>query len=243
MYYNVFGEKVSRARWKEMENAAKNRRELIAAGFNRRDLFKMGLLTSAGYLVAKRGLSARWGSLVPEMQAASPPVTPFVQAMPMMPVKSEANNLNPAPTVAPNTAAGEARTRNHQALTLFPPQKFYKLTALAKQVSVSPSLPAQTLWTYDGFSPGQRLFRPMASLFSCVISISCRPQARMGALGSRRQPGTFIMATHLRRATVFPATFFQARTPVPCTGMTNTIRCSTQAYSRLIRAPATSTKR
>src|SRR6266851_1011804 len=154
MYRNVFGEKVSRARWKEMLNAAKNRRELIAAGFNRRDLFKMGLLTSAGYLVAKRGLSARWGSLVPEMQAASPPVTPFVQAMPVMPVKSEQNNLNPAPTVAPNTAAGEARKRNHQALTLFPPQKFYKLTALAKQVSVSPSLPAQTLWTYDGFSPG-----------------------------------------------------------------------------------------
>jgi len=154
MYYNVFGEKVSRARWKEMENAAKNRRELIAAGFNRRDLFKMGLLTSAGYLVAKRGLSARWGSLVPEMQAASPPVTPFVQAMSIMPVKSEENNLNPAPTVAPNTAGGEARTRDHQALNLFPPQKFYKLTALAKQVNVSPSLPAQTLWTYDGFSPG-----------------------------------------------------------------------------------------
>ncbi len=154
MYRNVFGEKVSRARWKEMLNAAKNRRELIAAGFNRRDLFKMGLLTSAGYLVAKRGLSARWGSLVPEMQAASPPVKPFVQAMPIMPVKSEENNLNPAPTVAPNTAGGEARTRNHQALTLFPPQKFYKLTALAKQVNVSPSLPAQTLWTYDGFSPG-----------------------------------------------------------------------------------------
>src|SRR5260370_32906040 len=60
MYYNVFGEKVSRARYREMLTAAKNRRELIAAGLtSRRDLFKMGLLTAGGTLVAKRGLSLR----------------------------------------------------------------------------------------------------------------------------------------------------------------------------------------
>ena len=60
MYYNVFGEKVSRRRYKEMCNAAKNRRELIAAGLtSRRDLMKMGLLTAGGMLVAKSGLSAR----------------------------------------------------------------------------------------------------------------------------------------------------------------------------------------
>src|ERR1700689_3232376 len=60
MYYNVFGEKVSRARYREMVNAAKNRRELIAAGLtSRRDLMKMGLLTAGGMLVAKSGLSAR----------------------------------------------------------------------------------------------------------------------------------------------------------------------------------------
>src|SRR5215469_5113545 len=60
MYFNVYGEKVSRRRFKEMEEAAKNRRELIAAGLtSRRDLFKMGLLTAGGMLVAKSGLSAR----------------------------------------------------------------------------------------------------------------------------------------------------------------------------------------
>src|SRR6516225_1261252 len=60
MYYNVFGEKVSRRRFKEMCDAAKNRRELIAAGLtSRRDLFRMGLLTAGGMLVAKSGLSAR----------------------------------------------------------------------------------------------------------------------------------------------------------------------------------------
>src|SRR5215471_11616011 len=114
MYFNVFGEKVSRARYKEMLDAQKNRHELIAARLDRRELFKMGLLTSAGYLVAKNGLSARWGSgLIPALQAASPSVAPFVQPMPQMPQPND-TQLNPAPTVAPNTAAGEARTRNHQ---------------------------------------------------------------------------------------------------------------------------------
>src|SRR5215471_11868315 len=47
MYFNVFGERVSRRRHREMLTAAKNRRELIAAGLGRRDLFRMGLLTSA----------------------------------------------------------------------------------------------------------------------------------------------------------------------------------------------------
>src|SRR5437879_11664918 len=128
MYRNVFGEKVSRARFKEMLAATEHRRELIAAGLmNRRDLFKMGLLPSAGYLLAKRGLSARWGSLIPEMQAASPTVNPFVQPLPIMPIKQPVSSLNPAPQVQPNTAAGEARTRPHQALTIFPPQKFFKI--------------------------------------------------------------------------------------------------------------------
>jgi len=155
MYRNVFGEKVSRAQFKEMLAATENRRELIAAALmNRRDLFKMGLLTSAGYLLAKRGLSARWGSLIPEMQAASPTVNPFVQPLPIMPIKQPVSSLSPAPQVQPNTAAGEARTRPHQALTIFPPQKFFTLIQRAAQISVHPQLPLQTLWTFDGVSPG-----------------------------------------------------------------------------------------
>src|SRR5215813_9363389 len=75
MYYNVFGEKVSRRRFKEMCDAAKNRRELIAAGLtSRRDLLRMGLLTAGGMLVAKSGLSAR-AQLVPlSAQAGGNPV-------------------------------------------------------------------------------------------------------------------------------------------------------------------------
>jgi hypothetical protein len=47
------------ARQNQRSVAAKNRKELIAAGFNRRDLVKMGLVTSAGWLVTTRGVSAR----------------------------------------------------------------------------------------------------------------------------------------------------------------------------------------
>ena len=62
MYYNSRGEKVSRARWREMDDAFRNRQELIQAGLtSRRDLLRMGLLTGAGMLVAKNGLSS-WGS-------------------------------------------------------------------------------------------------------------------------------------------------------------------------------------
>ena len=128
MYYNVFGEKVSRQRFKEMCNAAKNRRELIAAGLtSRRDLFKMGLLTAGGMLVAKSGLSARvWGQqsfpapassggtnqspgsfnlCVPGNQTASPNTTPFLDALPIMknPATVDVNTLNPKPTICPNT--------------------------------------------------------------------------------------------------------------------------------------------
>src|SRR5215471_10018657 len=116
MYYNVYGEKVSRRRYKEAQEAAKNRRELIAAGLtSRRDLFKMGLLTAGGMLVAKSGLSARaqvaaqtlsGGSgtktnnppsskqtespgtnqnCVVSNQMASPATTPFVSPCPIMP--------------------------------------------------------------------------------------------------------------------------------------------------------------
>src|SRR6516162_1179607 len=92
MYRNVFGEKVSRARYKAMLNAAKNRRELIAAGLtSRRDLWKMGLLSSVGMLASKNGLTAQTQSpgsfnvCLVGNQAASPPTTPWVDPLPIMP--------------------------------------------------------------------------------------------------------------------------------------------------------------
>jgi FtsP/CotA-like multicopper oxidase with cupredoxin domain len=154
MYYNALGEKVSRARYREMLNAAKNRRELIAAGlYGRRELAKMGLLTAGGMLLPKIGLSARARTpLAVTSQAASPVTRSFVEPLFVMPraqALSPFQPLNPAPTVAPNTRAGESRTRPHQALTLFPPQKFYYVTQHAIQATQSPDLPTQTIWAFD----------------------------------------------------------------------------------------------
>ena len=154
---------------KDFDNARKNRLELIAAGLtSRRDLFKMGLLTSAGFLAAKKGLSARaWGFDRGKGGGGtgggggeggggviSPPTRAFVQPFPRLVVKQPVASLNPAPTMAPNTAAGEGRTIAHQAFTKLPPQKFYQITQSEIQISVSPDLPIQPLWGFDGASPG-----------------------------------------------------------------------------------------
>ena len=71
-----------------------------------------------------------------------------------MPIKQAVASLNPAPTVVPNIAGGEGRTRPHQALTLFPPKKLYQVVQKAAQVSMSPDLPVQTIWGFDGIIPG-----------------------------------------------------------------------------------------
>jgi FtsP/CotA-like multicopper oxidase with cupredoxin domain len=147
-----------------MMNAAKNRRELIAAGLtSRRDLFKMGLLTASGMLVAKSGLSARAyaqspGSnqlCLPGNQAASPPTRAFVDRLPIMPLAQTVPSLTPTPTLCPNTAAGEVRAACHQAPQIdstrfpIPPPRLYKVTQHAISVSQSPDLPVQTIWGFD----------------------------------------------------------------------------------------------
>ena len=147
-------------REKESEIAARNRRELIAAGLNRRDLMKMGLLTAAGMLISKKGLSAhprsRSGLALADDHPVSPTTTPFVDDMPRLPVLKPVASLTPAPTVAPNTAAGEARTVSHQAYKQFPPLRFYELSQRAGLVRMAPAneLPLQPIWGFNGITPG-----------------------------------------------------------------------------------------
>jgi len=177
MYFNVFGERVSKARYREMVNAAKNRRELIAAGLtSRRDLLKMGLLTAGGVLVAKSGLSARAGqqvqtnnppssgqntspgtnqNCVPGNQTASPPTRPFVQALPIMPLAQRVSSLTPTPTENPNVGAGEVRAAPFQAPLIdanrFPvvPGTLYNIHQRQFVKSQHPDLPMQTIWGFD----------------------------------------------------------------------------------------------
>jgi FtsP/CotA-like multicopper oxidase with cupredoxin domain len=150
--------KRNRRREKEKQIAANNRSELIAAGFKRRDLLKMGLLTSAGMLIPKKGLSAhpltRSGFVLPDDEPNSPNTTPFVENMPRLQVlqPQPVASLGPAPTKLPNTAAGEARTEPHQAFDQFPPQRYYHMSEQLGSVSMAPpgELPPQPIW---GFTP------------------------------------------------------------------------------------------
>src|SRR5688572_33090952 len=79
--------KIDRRAEKEKQQAAKNRREIISAGLSRRDMLRMGLLTSAGLLIPMSGLSVRArssaGSFLfdsgPGSGPSSPPTTPFAQ--------------------------------------------------------------------------------------------------------------------------------------------------------------------
>jgi FtsP/CotA-like multicopper oxidase with cupredoxin domain len=142
-------------------NAWRNRQELVQAGqATRRDLLKLGLLTAAGTLVAKHGLSSR----VFASEVSSPPTRAFVEPLPIPPVKrplaNGAKDLVPFPTVAPNNAGGEGRTRAHQAFTrfpatfAFPPALAYEVRQREARVFVSPDLPEQRLWGFDGGVPG-----------------------------------------------------------------------------------------
>jgi FtsP/CotA-like multicopper oxidase with cupredoxin domain len=134
----------------------RNRQDLVKAGVTRRDLVKMGLITTGGLLAYKPGLSRpAWAGDT----TISPPTRKFIEPLPThmnggMKIAQPVAALSPAPSVAPNTAAGERRTRNHQALTRFAPAKLYELRQEAVQAFHSPDLPRQTAWGFSGTSPG-----------------------------------------------------------------------------------------
>jgi FtsP/CotA-like multicopper oxidase with cupredoxin domain len=153
--------KRDRRREKERQNATKNRRELIEAGFTRRDLIKMGLVTTAGMLIPKTGLSARARdplARIPFDNPESPPTTPFVVEMPRLQVAPPVA-LTPPPQKIANTAAGEAPRAPHQRWEEFelrygPPVTYQNISAQTTGHIVHPQLPAQTLFTYNGQVPG-----------------------------------------------------------------------------------------
>jgi FtsP/CotA-like multicopper oxidase with cupredoxin domain len=166
----VYISKRNRRKEKDKQIAANNRRELIAAGFKRRDLLKMGLLTSAGMLIPKKGLSAHPLTSAGFVDDApnSPPTTPFVENMPRLQVLAPVAALTPAPTIAPNTAAGEARTVSHQAFAQFPPQRFYQMIQQQGTALMAPAgeLPPQTIWGFNGITPGPLIVERYGNLGS-----------------------------------------------------------------------------
>jgi manganese oxidase len=107
-------ERASKAHLREAENARRNRLDILAAWsqgrISRRDLVKLGLLTAAGAIVAKNGLSpfvARADSNIPTGVPPSPlfGVQAFSQPMPRLDLlKSKpTTELSPFPTEQANT--------------------------------------------------------------------------------------------------------------------------------------------
>ena len=153
--------KIDRRAEKGKQQAAKNRREIIAAGLSRREMLRMGLLTSAGLLIPMSGLSVRARSSAGRLfdsgsgsGPSSPPTRPFVQPFTRLTVKQPTAVLNPAPAILPNTVAGEGRLIPHQAFTQFPPVKFYEIEQRLANIVTHPDLPVQPLWGFDGLVPG-----------------------------------------------------------------------------------------
>jgi FtsP/CotA-like multicopper oxidase with cupredoxin domain len=110
--------------------ARKNRQEIAKAALTRRELFRLGLLTSSGTLIAKRGLSARESCSAGACElGCSPPTEPFVDPLPIPPVLPERPLSDPAFAIPPNQNPSgqpqDARTEPHQFRERFPAQQFF----------------------------------------------------------------------------------------------------------------------
>jgi FtsP/CotA-like multicopper oxidase with cupredoxin domain len=129
------------------QRAFRNRQAIINARVTRRDLMKMGLLTSAGWLVATEGLSARAsGGTV-----SSPPTRPFITPLPVPPV-AQPEDLDPAPAADP--VAGEAPRARHQAWAEHAPRQFYRIRQRLAESLCHPDLPPSTVFANNGLVPG-----------------------------------------------------------------------------------------
>ena len=151
------------AGWKQQmaETARKNRVELVEAKLTRRDLFKMGLLTSSGFLVAKMGLSSR--NATAGGAVVSPPTTPWIEEMPVPPVAKPltVDELGgPYPQQLCNTSAGEmGRPDGHQYWEQFDPANmdFYVNDNRVTMGNWHRELPLDECWCFNGMFPGPRI--------------------------------------------------------------------------------------
>jgi len=153
--------------------AQRNRQEIVKAKLNRRDMLRMGLLTAGGSLVVKQGLSSRALADDGGNTPPSPPATPWLQPMPILPVKTSvsANQLTAGPTgkqvlTPPDGTSlinGATQRVPQQLFTVnedgtfggtFPPQKFYQLDMHEAQVKLHPNYGPTTVWGFDGQVPG-----------------------------------------------------------------------------------------
>jgi FtsP/CotA-like multicopper oxidase with cupredoxin domain len=146
------------------------RQEMVKAGLTRRDLVRMGLITGGGVggglLVTEKGMAKELRSN--DALGALPPLTPFVEPLPILPVLPERKPasdpafLEHPATAAPNRAINpdtklpyEGRSEPHQSRAPDPIGNFvpehYHVTHIAANpdASVHPDLPNTTIWGFN----------------------------------------------------------------------------------------------
>ena len=159
--------------------AQRNRREIVKAKLSRREMLRLGLITASGTLIAKPGLSAGVTSSSDnalnadtrtlrssDITPASPPARPWVQPMPIIPLKQSTAPDDLAGGRPDGTTVIEAATRrvNHQFFTVdpetgafegqFPPRKFYETNVTETEIQIHPDYGPTTFWGFDGRYPG-----------------------------------------------------------------------------------------
>ena len=129
------------------------RQQIVEANLSRREMLKMGLLTAGGLLIPSlnsqaqtiddsAGVSNGMGSSI-----AGPRIRPFINEMPIPPTAQPVSSLPTVPTETSNTAAGEGRTRDHQALKRYPPQKLYDFRFQQNMQFWHTDLPPGPVWS------------------------------------------------------------------------------------------------
>ena len=137
------------------------RQELVAAGLTRRDLVKLGLMTGGAYGAGMVLTDAR---LPRELRLASalgalPPMKPFVEPLPILPVLPARNlsDLTPAPTAIPTgrrtpppACPTRGAPRPTSPATGSHAQSYFTTRIGANpNLSVHPALPKQTMWGFN----------------------------------------------------------------------------------------------
>src|SRR5262249_14111708 len=108
--------------------AQRNRQEIVKAKLDRREMMRLGLLTAGGTLVHKAGSSHRAYAAAADAgtptardstlggSPPSPPVTPWVQPMPRLPLKTTVDykSMRGGPPAPTTPIAGATNRIGHQ---------------------------------------------------------------------------------------------------------------------------------
>ena len=194
--------------------AQRNRQEIVKAKLSRREMMRLGLLTTSGILVAKKGLSARAFADARSLSVAkgvdgppSPPIfTPWAAPMPILPVKAavdpfDRNQMPGGPPDGTTLINGAQNRIKHQLFTFdpetssfggrFPPQKFYQLNMQEVEVKLHPSYGPTTFWGFDGQVPGPNFHAKYGE------PVLVRFQNNLPSVKTPQNFGVAEMTTHL----------------------------------------------